>query len=38
MLEKGTIVEEGSYEELMNKNGKFAALVRKQMIQSAQDA
>ena len=38
MLEKGAIVEEGSYEELMNKNGKFAALVRKQMIQSAQDA
>ena len=37
MMENGTFVEEGSYEELMNKDGKFAALVRKQMIQSARD-
>ena len=37
MLEKGIIAEEGSYEELMNKDGKFAALVRKQMIQSSKD-
>lgn len=36
MLEKGTIVEEGSYEELIEKDGKFAALVRKQMIRPAQ--
>ncbi|MCR5775156.1 MAG: ATP-binding cassette domain-containing protein [Lachnospiraceae bacterium] len=31
MLENGTIVEEGSYQELIDKNGKFAELVRKQM-------
>ena len=32
MLEDGVIVEEGSYEELMKKDGKFAGLVRKQLI------
>ena len=34
MLEDGVIAEEGGYEELINRNGKFAALVRKQMIQA----
>ncbi len=34
VMEKGIFVEEGSYEELMEKNGKFAALVRKQMVKS----
>ena len=32
MLEDGIVAEEGSYEELMAKNGKFAELVRKQVI------
>lgn len=31
MLENGRIAEEGSYSELMEKNGKFADLVRKQL-------
>ncbi len=31
MLEKGVIAEEGSYRELIEKNGKFAELVKKQM-------
>lgn len=30
MFENGVIAEEGTYEELMEKNGKFAELVRKQ--------
>lgn len=33
MLENGQIVEEGNYEELINKNGSFAHLVKKQIIQ-----
>ncbi len=33
MLEDGVIVEEGSYDELMKKNGKFAALVKKQLVE-----
>lgn len=31
MLEDGVITEEGSYAELMEKDGKFANLVRKQI-------
>ena len=31
MLENGRIAEEGSYSELMERNGKFADLVRKQL-------
>ena len=31
LLEGGGIAEEGTYEELMKKNGKFAALVKRQM-------
>lgn len=31
MLEEGVIAEEGSYAELMEKDGKFANLVRKQI-------
>ncbi len=34
MLEDGIIAEEGSYEELISKNGKFAELVRKQRLQT----
>lgn len=34
MLENGAIAEEGTYNELMERNGKFAELVRKQMIRS----
>ena len=30
MLEGGSIVEEGSYRELMEKDGKFAHLVKRQ--------
>ena len=37
MLEEGVIAEEGSYDELMKKDGKFAALVRKQLIQSEKE-
>ena len=33
MLKDGVIVEEGSYEELITKNGQFAELVRKQQLQ-----
>lgn len=32
VLEKGTIAEEGSYEELMEKNGRFAQLMRYQLM------
>ena len=32
MMEDGHIAEEGTYNELMEKNGKFARLVRKQLI------
>lgn len=34
MLENGEIAEMGSYEELMKKNGKFAELVRKQLVET----
>ena len=33
MLENGVIAEEGTYDELMALNGKFAKLVEKQLIQ-----
>ena len=32
MLEKGVIVEEGTYKELIQKEGKFFELVRKQLV------
>ena len=32
MLEKGSIVEEGTYSDLMEKDGHFAQLVRKQLL------
>ena len=35
VLEKGQIAEEGSYEELMEKNGKFAELVKYQLLEGA---
>ena len=31
-LDKGSIAEDGTYEELIEKNGKFAALVKRQMV------
>jgi ABC-type bacteriocin/lantibiotic exporter with double-glycine peptidase domain len=31
MMDKGCIIEEGTYEELMERNGSFANLVRKQL-------
>ena len=31
MLENGCVTEEGTYQELMEKDGKFAQLVRRQM-------
>ena len=34
MLENGKIAEEGTYSELMAKDGHFAQLVRKQLLQS----
>ncbi len=37
MLENGVIAEEGTYEELMKKNGKFAKLVEKQLIKEAEE-
>ncbi len=36
MLEEGVIAEEGSYEELIAKGGKFAELVKKQILESAE--
>ena len=33
LLEDGRITEEGTYEELMENNGHFAELVRKQLVQ-----
>jgi len=35
MLENGKIAEEGSYTELMAKNGHFAQLVRKQLLKNS---
>ncbi|WP_035773490.1 ATP-binding cassette domain-containing protein [Butyrivibrio sp. VCD2006] len=35
VLEKGQIVEEGNYEELMQKNGEFAKLVKYQLLETA---
>ena len=35
VLDGGHITEEGTYEELMNKNGSFAELVRHQLIEDA---
>ena len=32
VLEGGSIVEDGSYEELIEKNGRFAELVKRQRI------
>lgn len=37
MLEDGLIVEEGTYDELMEQNGKFAELVRKQLISEKEE-
>ena len=35
VLERGRIAEEGSYEELMRKNGRFAELVRYQLMEES---
>ena len=32
MLEKGHIIEEGSYQELIDKKGRFAELVERQRL------
>jgi ABC-type multidrug transport system fused ATPase/permease subunit len=32
MLEAGHIIEEGSYDELIKKDGKFAELVKRQRL------
>ena len=32
MLEKGEIIESGTYDELIDKNGKFAAMVKRQLL------
>jgi len=37
MLENGVIAESGTYEELMEKNGKFAKLVEKQLIREEKE-
>ncbi|MDF2685418.1 MAG: transport system ATP-binding protein, partial [Clostridia bacterium] len=37
-LEKGKIVEDGKYDELIRINGKFAALVARQRLDYTQDA
>lgn len=38
MLEDGLIAEEGTFDELMAKNGKFAQLVQKQLIQEEKNS
>lgn len=38
LMDEGKIAEEGTYEELMSKNDRFANLVRKQMIPAKQAA
>ena len=38
MLEKGVIAEEGTYQQLMERHGKFARLVEKQLIQDEEAA
>ena len=38
MLENGKIAEEGTYEQLMEKNGKFAELVHKQLIEEEKES
>ena len=35
MLDSGKIAEEGTYEELISKNGKFAALVERQRLENS---
>lgn len=37
MLENGEIAESGNYKELMELNGKFAELVRKQLVEDAEE-
>ena len=37
MLEDGLIVESGTYDELMQQNGKFAELVRKQLVSEQEE-
>ena len=37
-LEKGKIIEDGTYDELIEKNGKFAELVARQRLDDAADA
>ena len=32
MLEKGEIIESGTYDELIDMNGKFAAMVKRQLL------
>ena len=34
MLEDGKIIEDGTYDELMKKNGQFAAMVERQQLDS----
>jgi ABC-type multidrug transport system fused ATPase/permease subunit len=37
MLENGVIAEEGTYSELMERGGKFAKLVEKQLIKEEEE-
>ena len=37
MLEDGLIAEEGTFDELMERDGKFAELVRKQLIDEQEE-